>query len=73
MYFKDRHNYINVYKLSLYCYKSNVILTDKSSKDLVFIMECYSCKYIHNVSHNSLIVFMIVAANIEIIRLHLKF
>jgi len=32
-----------------------LFLIDKLSKDSVFIMGRYLCKYIHNVSHNSLI------------------
>jgi len=36
-------------------------------------MERYLCKYIHNVSHNSLMCLMIGVTNIKIISLHLKF
>jgi len=44
----QRQASLHVYKLSLYIaiYKSNVILIDKSSKDSVFIMGRYLCKYI---------------------------
>jgi len=51
--------------VALYCYKSNVILMDKSSKDSVFITDGkikHLCKYIYNVSHNSLNCLMIGAA-----------
>jgi len=48
-------------------------LLHRQSKDSLFIMGRYLCKYIYNVPHNFLNCLMIGAANNETIRLQVKF
>jgi len=62
----SKTSYMHAYKFLL----NLLFLIEKTSS--IFIMG-WLCKYIHNVSHSSLMCLMIGATSTEIVSLHLKF